>query len=338
MNPLNKLRRFWIFLKKENLFRLLFVLTLLILISTLGLQVFEPETSLKNAFWWSIVTLTTVGYGDITPTSAGGRIIGIIIMFFGIGILGMFTATIASIFVEKKMKEDRGMKSLELNDHIIICEWNFRTREILKELRSDPRMEVSPVVLIANIERKPVEDEFLYFIRGDVTEENLDHANIKKAKTVVILGDDKLDDNARDAKVVLSTLTVESLRPEVYTIAELVNESNVIHCQRAKADEIIVSSEFSSRLISRATLDHGISKVVSELLSTQYGNELYKMAVKEDMIGKKFIDIFSECKRKNNSIVLAIQKGEEGKVISNPSSEHLIEPNDYLIIISETRP
>ena len=137
------------------------------------------------------------------------------------------------------------MSSLTLEDHIIICEWNFRTREILKELRSDPRLETSPVVLIANIERKPIEDEYLYFIQGDVSEENLDHANIKKAKTVVILGDDKLDDNARDAKVVLSTLTVETIKPEIYTIAELVKESNVIHCQRAKADEIIVSTDRS---------------------------------------------------------------------------------------------
>ena len=46
-------------------------------------------------------------------------------LFFGIGILGMFTATVAGVFVEKKLKEDKGMTSFNLKDHIIICEWNF---------------------------------------------------------------------------------------------------------------------------------------------------------------------------------------------------------------------
>ena len=54
------------------------------------------------------MTITTVGYGDITPSTIGGRIIGVVVMVFGIGLLGMFTATIASIFVETKLKEGKG--------------------------------------------------------------------------------------------------------------------------------------------------------------------------------------------------------------------------------------
>lgn len=329
--------RFFRFLQRENLHRLFFIIVILLTLSTAGLVFFESGVSWANALWWSIVTLTTVGYGDITPATIAGRMIGVIIMIFGIGMLGMFTATIASIFVEKKLKEDRGMKSFEFENHIILCEWNHRTANILKELRSDQRMESAPIVLIANEEMKPVDDENLYFIKGDVTEENLNRANLAKANTVVILGDDSLDANARDAQAVLAVLTVESLNPDVYTIVELVNESNVRHCKRANADEIIVGNEFSSRLISRSALDHGISLVLSELLSSSYGNELYKIVVPPEMDGKKFLNVFTEVKRRNNSTILAIQQRGNGAVISNPDPDYEIKKEDSLIVICNER-
>lgn len=334
----NRIRRVLQFLQRENLHRLLLIILLLILLSTVGLAIFEPNTSLVNAFWWSIVTLTTVGYGDITPTTIAGRMIGILIMFFGIGILGMFTATIASIFVERKLKEDRGMRSFDFRDHIILCEWNHRAREILQEFRSDPRTEVTPVVLIADIEAKPVDDDNLFFIQGDVNEEALKRANLERAGTVVVLGDDGLEANARDAKAILTTLTVESLNPDAYTIVELVDEANVRHCERAHANEIIVGSEFSSKLIARAALDHGISKVLSELLSSRYGNDLFKVPVPKPMVGKPFVDVFSEMKRSQGSIVLALQKAADTRVITNPPVDLQVDDGDHLIVIAAGRP
>ena len=105
---------------------LVIILVLLIALSTLGLTVLEPNTTLVDCFWWSIVTLTTVGYGDITPSTLAGRFIGIVIMFFGIGILGMFTATIAGIFVKRHLKEERGMHSYNFENDFVpeTVEWN----------------------------------------------------------------------------------------------------------------------------------------------------------------------------------------------------------------------
>ncbi len=304
---------------------------------TLAITIFE-EISWTSALWWSIVTITTVGYGDISPVTLGGRVVAGVMMVFGIGILGLFTATIASIFVERKMKEDRGMHSYEFQNHIIICEWNHRAQEIINELRMDHRTESAPIILIAELETKPVDDDNLHFIQGDVTEDNLKRANIERAKTVVVLGDDQLDANARDAKAVLTTLTIETMNPNVYSIVELVNEANVQHCERANANEIIVGSEFTSKLISRAALDHGISKVLSELLSSRFGNDLFKIPVPESMQGKNFMDIFAEMKRSNNSIILGVQKGNIGEVISNPSIDYQVEADDYLILISDGKP
>jgi voltage-gated potassium channel len=339
MGTKRRFRFFLQFIQREKLHRLLLILVILVLLSTLGLAFFEPNTSLADGLWWSIVTLTTVGYGDITPNSLAGRLIGILIMLLGIGIIALFTASIASIFVTLQLRKERGMSSYNFEKHIILCEWNHRAKEIIQELRSDRRVDTAPIVLIAEINMKPVEDEDLFFIQGSVNEENLKRANLEKASTVIILGDDTLDPSARDAKAVLATLTVESINPAAYTIVELIDATNARHCERAKANEIIVGSEFNCKLISRATVDHGISRVLADLLSSRLGNnDLFKIPVPEFMANNSFIEIFSEMKRANNIIVLAVQKGNEGEIVSNPPAGYHVESDDHLIVISEGKP
>ena len=330
----DRLLTFWEFLNRENLLRLLGVIVVMIVGGAIGLTYFESDRSFPDALWWAIVTLTTVGFGDIFPTSLGGRAIGVVLMFFGIGVLGMFTATIAGVFVEKRLRKERGMGSYDLERHIILCEWNDRTREILRDLRADSRSSRSPIVLLADVETKPLDDEHLYFVRGEVSEENLTRACIENAATVVIVGDRRLDYIARDAKAVLSTLTVEALNPDVYSIVELANEDNVRHCERAHADEIIVSAEFSSRLISSATLDHGITKVLSEILSAQIGNDLITVPVPTSLAGHPFLAVFSEMKRDHGMIVLAIQRHGSNEVVTNPGTDALVGAADRLVVIS----
>ena len=330
----DRILAFWEFLQRENLLRLFVVIGVLIVGGAFGLAYFEDDRSVPDALWWATVTLTTVGFGDIFPTSIGGRAIGVVLMFFGIGALGMFTATIAGVFVEKRMRKERGLSSYDLEGHIILCEWNDRTREILRDLRADPRSARAPILLLADTETKPIDDEHLYFVRGEVTEENLRRANVERAATVVIVGDRRLDYTARDAKVVLSTLTVETLNPDVYSIVELASEDNVRHCERAHANEVIVGAEFSSRLISSATLDHGITKILSEILSAQYGNDLITVPVPPSLAGHPFLKLFSEMKRDQDMIVVAIQPHGSNDVVTNPGADTLVAADDRLVVIS----
>jgi voltage-gated potassium channel len=335
---ITRIRGFLRFLHREHLDRLLLALAVMIVGGTVAISYLEPNLNLLSGLWWTIVTMSTVGYGDISPSTLGGRIVAIFVMFFGIGLVGMLSATIASVLVERKLREDRGLSSSKHTNHIVICGWNHRARIVLRELRADPEVGDARVVVIANLDQKPVDDDSLLFIQGEADDEALKRANLAQAQTVIILGDENLDPVARDAKVVLTTLTVEAINRDAYTIVELVSARNASHCKRANANEIIVNDDVSSGLLARAALDHGITQVFSELLSSASGDEIYKVPTPPSLVGKPFLEALTTLKQKHACLALAVQRGHDGEVISNPAADYRLVDGDLLVVIAAERP
>ena len=116
----NGLRRTRSILTHRGLhFVLLAVLIVVFVLAGLELA-FEhnaPGSNIHNygdALWWAIVTVTTVGYGDKYPVSAGGRGVAVILMLVGIGLIGVLTATVASYFVEEKSDQEKA----DLNERL----------------------------------------------------------------------------------------------------------------------------------------------------------------------------------------------------------------------------
>jgi voltage-gated potassium channel len=291
-----------------------------------------------DAFWWSFVTITTVGYGDITPSTIGGRIIGVVVMVFGIGILGMFTATIASAFVDTKLREGKGVKGVKVKNHFIICGWSYKAKEIIAELRADKKVHNRPIVIVADIPEKPLEDENTFFLHGEVDVDIMQKANMREASVVMVLTDENLDSYSRDAKVVLNTLTIRKLNPNVYICVEISDTRNMQHGELAGADEIIVIGELSGNLLVQAALDHGITKIITELVSNRYGNELYKVKPPESFVGMQFIEVLKLLKKEYNAIIVAIESGKDNKLVANPPIEYTIQPGDDLVLIAHERP
>ena len=93
-------------------------------------------TEKETPFWWAIVTMTTVGYGDFAPKTPEGRLFAVFIMFAGIALVSLLTATISSIYVAKRIREDKGLEKINISDHIILCGWNKNAESVIDSLRN----------------------------------------------------------------------------------------------------------------------------------------------------------------------------------------------------------
>ena len=107
----DQVREVYILLRNERFFKILTVIMIFILYGALAIFFADRFYSTRgvggifDAIYWAVVTLTTVGYGDIVPTSKVGKVFALMIIISGPALLSLITASIASIFVEKKIKE-----------------------------------------------------------------------------------------------------------------------------------------------------------------------------------------------------------------------------------------
>jgi len=126
---LKRLSRLLTRLVRSRTYPVVLAILLVLTLSSFGVLIFERETnqsfqSFGDAVWWTLVTAATVGYGDKVPVTTGGRLVGVLVMIFGVGLLGMVTGRIASWLVEWKIKEGSGLSTQKkTKGHFIICGW-----------------------------------------------------------------------------------------------------------------------------------------------------------------------------------------------------------------------
>jgi voltage-gated potassium channel len=149
------------------------------------------------------------------------------------------------------------------------------------------------------------------------------------------VADEKIgNEGMADAKSVLICLAVDKLNTNVHLIAEVLNQENVPHFNRANVDDIIISNEMSSRIMVRSALYKNVSRALKELLTSTYGNEIYECNVQEQDVGMTFSDLSCKYMEEKNAIVLGIANG---RLILNPGKDRVIEKGDIVIYIAQSK-
>lgn len=315
------------------LIRLILVGFLIILIVSSVIIKIEPEhfSNFGDAFWWSIVTATTVGYGDFFPTSLWGRTAGVILMFLGIGLFGAITATVTDLFIKLQNRRELGQLEAEYNNHILICGWNKKAKEIITQIINESIKNRQMVLVTNNIDRDPLpNNDLTHFIKGSIGDkEALLRAGVKRARTAIILNEDE-----DDATTVLGVLNVKELNPDIYTVAEISNPQNKTHMENASVNEVIVHNDINSRIMVRTALYNGVSNVISELLDNDYGNEIYIKEVEEDDLGEAYVDLLTKYKVQRDITLLGIKRDE--KTLLNLHNTEKIKKDDQLIYVAKS--
>ena len=269
-----------------------------------------------DAVWWAIVTVATVGYGDLVPKTFAGRMIGSVTIFSGIVLISLFTATISSVFIARKIKESQGLQDITFTGHLLICGWNVHIEELLTLFsRRGSRTAAQQIVLVNDAPPDRIEsliaafrDLEIRFVRGDHTREAiLQRANSAAASAALILPD-ALSPSGQmtDEKTLLSLLTVKSLNPQTKAYCYIVNRENLPHLRRAGADDVIVSDQHIGFFLANQILNPGSPQVAMEMMNANHGSDIRTIAIEPEFIGRTFGEYFVHLKERLNYTVLGI--------------------------------
>ena len=215
-------------------------------------------------------------------------------------------------------------------DHIIVCGWNTTARDLIEELKGDEYK--SRVVVLADMDKNPA-GAHVYFVRGDSTSvEDLKRAGIEEAAAAIVFPLTQTND--ADMHSILTVMAIESVAPEVRTVAEVINPAHVEHFQQAHADEILVTSRLASRLLARSALYPGLSNVVTDIVSGGEGSELYRVHLPDDYCGLSIDDLSKRLRDEHRATLLAISRG--GQTWVNPQADFVLQPLDDALVVAES--
>lgn len=316
--------RHWLTLRRENIPRIGLLSIILLLVASGAIYVVERTegqqsfTSFGEALWYGAVTMTTVGYGDLTPRSGPARAIAVVLMLGGMGLLSLFTATVASVMVARKIKVSRGLEVIDkMKGHVLVCGWNQHAERVLDGLLAQPDEQV---VLVNEVPEEGMNELLtryrgrdVSYVRGDPAVEGvLFRANVQQARSAVVLADASSGaGTASDELTTLVTLAIKSLNPNVKVTAEAVEMKSETHLRRAGADDIVITGEYNGFLLSSTAIVPGISQVVRGLLSSS-GNCLRREPVPVGLAGRTFGELFQELRGRYGFLTLAIVSESKG--------------------------
>jgi voltage-gated potassium channel len=302
-------------LNRERVFALILAITIFILLGALAFALTEPyqpppaATQLSypgpwyqkfgRAAWWAVVTLTTVGYGDITPVTFGGRVAGIFLMLGGVLTLSLITATVASVFVERKFRRERGLEPIKTTNHILILGWPEDAEVFLAQMLKRLSTAI-PVVLVNKVPPEQMEavvekypKRGLFFLWGDYSrEETLLKANVRVATKAIILAERQPGETAAqvDQRTLFTALTLRALHTKIRIMAELLRPENRAYLERAGAEEVLIRGEYDSSLLAGAIASPGVYRIYTTLLTGE-GQSLWSVEIPNRFHGRAVAEL-----------------------------------------------
>lgn len=318
----------------------------------IGLYVLEHDNntlnSLAKTFWFSLFTLMAGEPVGGEPHTFAGKLVTAAVMLGGFTLFAVFTGIVSAVMVSrlKNRLEAKEMELSELNNHFLICGWNRSAVVIIKELQAMDDTKSMPVVIISELENEPdfppgkINRGLVYFVRGDYTSaEILKKAGVGRARAAVLLADKSVprSDQDRDARTILAALTIEKLKPGIFTCAELLRRENQEHLRMAGVEDVVIGDEYTGNLIAHSSRTWGLVTIIDELLTAQWGCQFVKIPAPEQIAGLTYIEAVRWLKKNRNQLIVSVETFDDGgmkHIRTNPSSETIINSDDNLIVIS----
>jgi voltage-gated potassium channel len=225
-------------------------LGLLTALGTLGFAWIE-DLSLIDSLYMAVITLSTVGYQDVAPATAAGRVYTVVFIMVGVGVAFYTVVTLAEYILEGRLRETLGRRTMErtidsLRDHVIVCGYGRLGKTVTEALRR----EEAPLVVVESEAslRNELGDEGLLNVIGSALDDSvLRAAGIERARAIVIATSD-------DADNVFIALSARELNPDVSVHARAETDSGLRRLRLAGAHQVISLHAIAGKRMANAII------------------------------------------------------------------------------------
>lgn len=305
----------------------------LIVVGTIG-YMFIEDLSLLDAVYMTIITITTVGFREVRPLDAAGKLFTVLLITGGVGTWVYAFSSILRLLVEGQLKSYFTQRRMErmignIDKHIVVCGFGRIGSMVCRELAH----EKIPFVVI---EKKPScfeqlrELDYLY-IGGDATaEETLVDAGIANARGLISV-------LATDAGNVYTVLTARHLNSDLYIVCRSEDEASEDKILKAGANKVISPYRIGSHsLANAATRPHVVDfvEIVTTNKEMELGLDEFPITAESPLAGLTLVE--SKIRERFGIIVVAC-RSVDGTMIFNPPANHTICEGDVLIILGQPK-
>ncbi|PFM65315.1 potassium channel protein [Bacillus cereus] len=309
---------------RKQLWIAVICMTFVVILGTLGFMTIE-EISLFQAFWMTMITVLTVGYGDAVPVTQAGKVFALLIIPVGVGIVTYAIGVVAAMIIEgnlfhavRRKKMDKQIAQLE--NHIIVCGCGRVGLQVVHELQ-----EKKIPFVVVDKDGSTFEQEKLLYVHGDATEDHVLHnAGISKAAGLVAIV-------ANDAENVFITLTARGLNDAIKIVARAEKPETEEKLRRAGANKVINPSSMAGIHIAKGIANPLTVHYIDTVL---YGVE-QSFVIEEIQVGKDSILankslLESNVRNQFDVTILAILRN--GEIIHNPTGQEKLQEHDMIIV------
>jgi voltage-gated potassium channel len=300
---------------------------------SVGYMIIE-KWSFMDAFYMTVITVATVGYGEVNAVSPEGRIFTVILIFMGVGFFLYVASGLIQFLVEGRIRLVLGRRKLDtkinqLDDHFIICGYG-RIGSVLA------RFLIERYVNVVVIERDEarvgrMDDDGILYLIGEATDEKvLKRAGIERAKGLVTAV-------ATDADNVFLVLIAKQINPKLFIVARASQDNAKKTLTAAGADKVISPYDLGARRMAHAILRPTVIKFLEMAFADEKVDiqvEEITIRAKSDLAGKTMIE--SGIRQEYDLIIIVIRKpGDE--MVFNPKADTLLEVGDTLVVVGSAR-
>ena len=299
-----------------------------------------PDASIKNlfdAFWFSMVTLTTVGYGDFYPVTTPGKLFGLVLILFSFGLLSYFIGKISNTLRVSMEKRKLGHYGTSFKNHVIIIGWNQFGRLIADQI-TQAGHKVAIVTDDKNhidLIKENFDNRTAFVIFGELNAaDSLEKAGVEWASSILLHFDE-------DSETLVYLINLRKTYPDLDVVVSLKNAELKETMYNAGATYVVSEKDISSKLLASFVFEPDVARFTEDLMTTADNDDAFdifelRISEKNQYLDIPYIDVFIDMKKNHNATLIGICKyeGTDYRLIKNPSNETKIQLNDYLILIA----